>query len=251
MPERGASSGLQTRDLCRRSLEWTIQRAVLPDYHRTGKYRAPADPPHRLNFGKETWMLAHYADWRGPLYQNEALWRRSFTFVDGFSQKNLSLSNDRAWRLPRIFGSFGNVEPANVLAQVKSGLLRQGFIDADVDERSFTAVFRHSDSCETMDLPEPYGKWLQRRKGRMPWKDRLNLCVEAHCRVHGQPRLIPPYGNRSYLDLTLSAPAAVVLPPLREQLANVLRTTVLLNPGSAAELERTMVETLRALISSW
>ncbi len=247
MREAAPARGLRARDLCRRSLEWAIAHRLLPEYVRTGKYRRPPEPPHRLNFGKDTWLVAHYADWRGPLYRQEAEWRRAFAFVDAFTHKSLARPRQRGWELVRLYGSFGDLEPPSVLAQTRAGLLRQGFSEIDLNERSFSGMFRLTDSCKGSDLPEPYGKW-QQQANRLVWDNDVDLSVEVHCHVHVRPRRIPPPGNRSYLDLTLSAPAPTVVTGLYVHLLRTLRPRSLL---TAVELERLLVDSLRALIATW
>ncbi len=247
MPERAAARGLRARDLCRLSLEWAIGHGLLPQYVPTGKYRRPPEPPHPLNFGKDTWLVAHYADWRGPLYRQEEAWQRAFAFVNAFTERSLARRPRLRWELPRLYGSFGDLEPPSVLAETRAGLLRQGFDAIDVNERSFSGVFRLADSCKGSDLPEPYGKWQQRAE-RLVWENDSDLCVEVSCQVHVRPRRLPPPGYRSYLDLTLSAPAPLVLTSLREHLSRTLHPSTLLG---ATELERMLVDSLRALIATW
>jgi hypothetical protein len=227
---------LRVKQLCIESLEFLVRNGLLKGYERSGRWREPAGPQHRLGVGKDAAVLHHYAGARGPLYRDAEQWRQAYQVIRGFTTKGRQPLDGASWTLTRLLGPL-DVSPRDLLSHLVSALQRHGFQCLDRSDVSAMAAFRMEDSCSTMDLPEPYGKWLQLKHQRANWNDKLDLLVQLRCRIFSEACDDDPaaQGPWSYFDLTV----------LQRELATSLFLPERQGAAGPRPTERELVELLR------
>lgn len=232
---------LRVRDLCRQTLDFAIQARLLPAFERSGRFVEPAGLRSAHAYNVDIKRIAHYATARGPLYGSERSWERAYRLVQGFTRERRTLAHRR---LPRLLGPFPELEPATVLAQIEAALLRLGFTTIDRNNASFSAAFTAEDSCRVEDLPEPYGKWLQIKRQRQRWTEKVELLIDLGCRVETEDTAT---GYDTFVGCRLSVPVPSLLLALDVELRDAL---LLPSPGPAAEaaLRATATAALREFL---
>jgi hypothetical protein len=244
---------LRTRDWCKSTLDYLIKEDLLPSYVVSGRYQPPEGQPHRLALSPEAKTLLHYSQCEGPLYEAETDWRRAYQLVRSFSAAGRS---ERAsqWLLQNPFKAFQKVNAGDLLDQVSSAFLREGFRCLDRHDATMSAVFRLEDSCKVIDLPEPYGKWLQLKQAKPRWNASTTLVLDVRCRVYARARAEHEGEFESLLDFTLSTIALPLVLMLRRELGESLDAPQLTAKDEQArmraEARDAIVETLYRLAAA-
>lgn len=177
-------TAVRVRDLCAQALAFAQQARALPRYVASGRF-TPAPGGHRSRFAldEEFLLLAHYQACEGALYRSEADWERAYRLVGGFIRPRRGMVARSAWSLPGVLGPCPGFAPSYLLDQAQAALLRLGFAPRDHNPEAFSTVMVMTDACKVMDLPEPYGKWLQAKRGCPRWREEVDLELVARCDV--------------------------------------------------------------------
>jgi hypothetical protein len=221
---------MRVRDIVRNSFDLLVETGALPAYQRRGRY-APSIMRHNPVWRPEHLESTHYAAASGPLYEDDAAWRKAVDFVRAFTAARAGRGTF-PWRLPAWGGSFGEVPAEDLLHHLTSGFGAFGLRPASANTIAHTAWLEATDSAAVSALPEPYGRWLQLREARPRWREKVELRLAARTRARIAMR--PDGRFDAFADIALSAPAVFVI----ENLASALDRRRLPAPGAARRLPR-------------
>lgn len=248
---------MRVRDCCKLTVDWLTEAGALESYQESGRFAASLGGKGAFALDRDQQLLTHYAVCDGVLYEYEKQWRRAYQTIHQFKAEGLAEGLARrgpsAWKLPSVFGPFDGVSPPEALSLLLSAFARSGFQLTDQNDTAGSAVFRNEDSCLVMDLPEPYGKWLQHRERRPRWEETLALAVEARVTLTGRALSPQPLGLRGYatlIDIELSALAPPLILELQSHLAQTTRLRALTAMQDKQGLSRSLREQSRAWLAS-
>jgi hypothetical protein len=240
---------IRTRELCHESLKFAITERLLPGFKKSGRYIVQREFKGGHTIDQDIKIIAHYAAAEGPLFADERAWRQAKDLVAAFTRKEASGFNRRKWPLPRLFGPVDGIAPGDLLAQSEAALLRFGFVTIDRNDRSFTAAFSSADSCTVMDLPEPYGKWLQ-WEGKPRWKQDIELEVDLRCQFFSEDAQGgSPDAFESFVSVEVSALAAPLFVVLERELAGLLHIERITGTDDPAKFRQRLTAALRKEIN--
>lgn len=205
------------RRLCRETLDFAVAARLLPGFEPNGRFVEPAGLKSAHAYNSDLKRIAHYATLRGPLYADDRAWERAYRLVRAFTRASGTGASGR-WQ-EGLLGPFHGLTPPAVLAGLEGAAARLGLTTVACNRAGFTAAFSAEDACRVEDLPEPYGKWLQSRRGRPRWQERVELALELQCRVAS---VEGPAGEATLVSVRLSAPAAPLVLALAEGLGAAL-----------------------------
>ena len=192
---------LDLRYLCSAGLIRLIKSGIFPDYENTGPFRPSAYQTKGGPKEREL-MILHYADLRGPLYQDRVQWKRAQSLLHGFTQPGSGITK---LSMPKVWGTI----PASfdsAKASLPSAFQVVGFDRADVDPGGRFWLFRAGGGTRTENLPEPYGKWYQHVDQRARWGQTIKLRLEVNCVLN--------YVSDETTSIALT-PAVPARPPFR------------------------------------
>jgi hypothetical protein len=194
---------------------------IFDSFVESGRFREPNRSAPKKIFSRDDRALAHYAACQGALYESREQWQAAFRFVESFTKKGRERHGGKGILLPTVFGAFGGVKPKTLFDKVCHGFNRRRFSCLDKDEVNLSAVFSLTEACKTLDLPEPYGKWLQLEMKRPQWSENdIDLEFEARARVYTGA------GGETYLDFTFSTFALPLLRDLGGELSAALNRRI-------------------------
>jgi hypothetical protein len=231
---------LRTRDLCRQTLDYTVDRGLLPKYDKVGRYRQPNAKGRNL-FDAQSMEIVHYAARRGPLYRDVRAWQRAHDVVAAFVRPRRGRGAVNWWQLDE-FVAF-DLMPVELLGQIDSAMTSVGFEARDRNDAAFSSTYILADTCKVADLPEPYGKWLQ-HQGRPRWRDDVDLTLVAE--IHTESRQLRGLGDGASAHLRLSAATPHVPLLLRERLRVLQGLPPESTNAARARLERLVESKFRA-----
>jgi hypothetical protein len=171
----------RVRDHCRAALALAVDERNLKPYLENGPYAAPRGRD-RFALDERAGILVHYADCRGPLYRDDANWKRAYDVVRSFT-RGVDDAFDYPWTVDGLGGLFRGVGPAALLDAAETTMLALGFERTARSDAAAAAYFTLHDSCRTTDLPEPYGKWQQHVRRVPRWDQNVSLELSVSCTV--------------------------------------------------------------------
>jgi hypothetical protein len=210
------------KEICAESIDWLVSNGLLPRFEKSGPFVAGVRGYGKGSLDDRKFELVHYETFGGPLYADSACWRRAALIVDAFTiERRESAGADNWLVIDDPFGRLRAIPSVDLLDHLQSAMAAAGFQLADRLDATGTARFRVEERCTVADLPEPYGKWLQ-RAGRPQWQDGRTARVELGCRTASFATADGEF--ETGLELRLSAPACPLVERLLRSLAAALRS---------------------------
>ena len=169
------------REHCRSALALAVEERNLKPYAESGPYAAPRGRD-RYALDERAGILVHYADCRGPLYRDDANWKRAYDLVRSFT-RGADDAFEYPWTVDGLGGLFTGIGPAALLDAAETTMLALGFERTARSDAASVAYFALHDSCRATDLPEPYGKWQQHKRQVPRWDQNVSLELSGSCTV--------------------------------------------------------------------
>ena len=203
---------LRARDYCQQTLDYAVDKGLLPTFQKLGRYLQP-NAKGRALLDPRSLEIVHYAARRGPLYRDERAWQRAHDLVAAFVRPRRGRHTVNWWQLDE-FVAF-DLKPVDLLRYIDSAMTSEGFEARDRNDAAFSSTYLLADTCKVADLPEPYGKWLQ-QQGRPRWRDEVELTLLARFQTESRQLRGLGKGSTAHLHLSAAAPQMPLL--LRERL---------------------------------
>jgi hypothetical protein len=218
--------------LCNRTLDWCIDQRLLPPYTPLGRFVPEGGSRGALSFSRDEQMLMHYAPNRGALYTAVHDWQRAYTLLAAFLPDERA---GRVWSVGSPIAPILDLEPPVLLEKIGFALARLGMSEQARNDGLGLASYRIEENWAILDLPEPLGKWYQKR-GRARWNEQVSVVLEVQCTVRSIIHDGTPPRYATQLELELSAPGAPLIEDLRAELEKLFRPVPLALAGEHASL---------------